>query len=103
MHEALASILVGAAVLVMAWGTISTRPPHGALQAQLHRGDSATPFAFRVTSSRGGIDGWLNGAHGSRLLEAFDAERARTSVVMGNSLSVRVKIGGARIIKKKNS
>src|SRR3546814_1761906 len=29
MHEALASILVGAAVLVMAWGTISTRPLHG--------------------------------------------------------------------------
>src|SRR3546814_16212066 len=42
MHEALASILVGAAVLVMAWGTISTRPLHGAWQAQLHRGDSAT-------------------------------------------------------------
>src|SRR3546814_7035124 len=64
MHEALASILVGAAVLVMAWGTISTRPLHGAWQAQLHRGDSVTPFAFRVTSSRGRIYGWQTAAPG---------------------------------------
>src|SRR3546814_8863359 len=40
MHEALASILVGAAVLVMAWGQISTRPLPGARQAHVPRGHS---------------------------------------------------------------
>lgn len=70
-------ILVGTALLVMGWTTLSTIPVQGAWQAQLDRGDSATPFAFRVTSSHGGIDGWLKGASGSRLLEGFDAERRR--------------------------
>lgn len=70
-------ILIGTALLMLAWTMFSTLPVQGAWQAQLHRDDNATPFAFRVTSSRNTIDGWLKGPGGSRVLEEFDAERNR--------------------------
>jgi hypothetical protein len=70
-------ILVGTALLVVAWVMLSTLPVQGAWQARLYRGDSATPFAFHVTTSRSGVDGWLDRAGGAQALDAFSARSNR--------------------------